>query len=405
MLRRARAPVDPVTIYLDGEPVVAERHEPLAMALLGADKVTLARSPKLHRPRAPSCLRGACDGCLARVDGEPNVMTCLRPARGGERIETQNVVGSRRADLLRVTDWFFPDGIDHHHLMAGVPGVQEVMQGFARKLAGLGRLPTEATEAAEAAPAQVGKWLDVDVLVVGGGIAGCTAAAALAAAGKRVALVDDGLSASTAVGAFQTGQHRPPFGQVLVAGPEGGRVVRADALVVAAGAHDTVLEVPNNDLPGVFSARALARVVAAGVLPEGRVALVGEGFWARALVAMLGEEALLRVGEDDLVAIRGTSRVRSVEIRAARKETRREEVALVAVDGHGAPAFELAAQAGAEVLWQAPIGYVPQRDAEGRAADGVWVTGECAGMPFVPEALVEDARRVAAAVLRALSPR
>ena len=80
MLRRARAPVDPVTIYLDGDAVTAERGEPLAMALLAADKVTLARSPKLHRPRAPSCLRGACDGCLARVDGEPNVMTCLRAA-------------------------------------------------------------------------------------------------------------------------------------------------------------------------------------------------------------------------------------------------------------------------------------------------------------------------------------
>ena len=75
-----------ITIYLDDAPVTAERGEPLAVALLGAGKITLARSPKLHRPRAPSCLRGACDGCLARVDGVPNVMTCLRAARGGEMI-------------------------------------------------------------------------------------------------------------------------------------------------------------------------------------------------------------------------------------------------------------------------------------------------------------------------------
>jgi sarcosine oxidase subunit alpha len=111
MLRRTRALRDPVTIYLDGEAVPAERGEPLAVALVASDYVTLARSPKLHRPRGPSCLRGGCDGCLARVDGAPNVMTCLRPARGGERIEAQNVVGTRRADLLRVTDWFFPQGI------------------------------------------------------------------------------------------------------------------------------------------------------------------------------------------------------------------------------------------------------------------------------------------------------
>src|SRR5688500_5544772 len=141
MFRRERPPADAVTIHLDRDAIPAARGEPLAVALLAAGKGTLARSPKLHRPRGPACLRGGCDGCLARVDGEPNVMTCLRPVRGGERIESQNVIGTREADLLRVTDWFFPHGIDHHHLFAGVPGVGDVMQSFARKLAGLGRLP------------------------------------------------------------------------------------------------------------------------------------------------------------------------------------------------------------------------------------------------------------------------
>src|SRR5688572_6109783 len=98
MFQRTRALRAPVTIYLDGAAVPADQGEPLAVALVASGRVTLARSPKLHRPRAPSCLRGACDGCLARVDGVPNVMTCLRPAAGGERIEVQNVIGSRRAD-------------------------------------------------------------------------------------------------------------------------------------------------------------------------------------------------------------------------------------------------------------------------------------------------------------------
>ena len=110
-------------------------------ALLASDKTILARSPKLHRPRGPSCFRGACDGCLARVDGVPNVMTCLVPAQGGEHVDAQNVIGSRKADLLRVTDWFFAKGIDHHHLMAGVPGLSDVMQSFATKVAGPGRMP------------------------------------------------------------------------------------------------------------------------------------------------------------------------------------------------------------------------------------------------------------------------
>src|SRR5690242_20900494 len=102
-------------------------------------------------------------------------MTCLRPAAGGERIETQNVIGSRESDLLRLTDWFFPKGIDHHHLMAGIPGVSSVMQAFARKLAGLGKLPDAPTAPKEA------RRLDTEVLVIGGGLAGRVVASTLAA--------------------------------------------------------------------------------------------------------------------------------------------------------------------------------------------------------------------------------
>jgi sarcosine oxidase subunit alpha len=282
-----------VTIYLDGAPIRAERGEPLAIALLAAGNVTLARSPKLHRPRGPSCLRGACDGCLARVDGSPNVMTCLRSARGGERIETQNVIGSREADLLNVTDWFFPEGIDHHHLMAGIPGVSSVMQAFARKLAGLGTLPD-----APALPKEA-RIVEVDALVVGVGLAGRVVASSLAAAGVRVCAVDDGvepggsllaaprvaaemaarypldrvelLSCSVAAGVY--------LGEVLVASDKGAIVVRAGAKVFATGAHDGVLGVPNNDLPGLFSARALALLAARGILPKGKAAIIGDGLW------------------------------------------------------------------------------------------------------------------------------
>ncbi|HEX3771054.1 MAG TPA: (2Fe-2S)-binding protein, partial [Polyangiaceae bacterium] len=97
-MSRLAAPRDPVTILLDGEEVVAERGEPAAIALVGGGRVALARSPKFHRPRGPACLRAACDGCLARVDGVPNVMTCRVPAREGLAIETQNVVGWRETD-------------------------------------------------------------------------------------------------------------------------------------------------------------------------------------------------------------------------------------------------------------------------------------------------------------------
>src|ERR1700758_3621289 len=138
---RVQPPRDPVTLQFDGRSIVAERGEPAAVSLLAAGHLALARSAKFHRPRGPACLRAACDGYLGRVDDVPNVMTCRVTAADGMRVETQNVVGSRDMDLLRMADWFFPEGMNHHELFAGVPGVQRVMQAFARRVAGLGKLP------------------------------------------------------------------------------------------------------------------------------------------------------------------------------------------------------------------------------------------------------------------------
>lgn len=414
MLERSRPLRDPVTIYLDDAPIQAERGEPIAVALLAAGKITLARSPKLHRPRAPSCLRGACDGCLARVDGVPNVMTCLRPARGGEHVETQNVIGSRESDLLRVTDWFFPKGIDHHHLMAGIPGVSGVMQAFARKLAGLGKLPD-----APVAPKEA-RRLDADVLVVGAGLAGRTVASTLAARGLSICLVDDGVTpGGSLLGAPRVAEameKRHPLGavqiltctvaagvyrgEVLLASDEIATVVRAKARVFATGAQDGVLAVPNNDLPGLFSARALSHLAARGILPRGPVAIVGGGFWADQLAAALGDRAV-RVPAAGVLGVKGTSRVRGLQVRDAQGD-RTLDVDVIASALPGAPSFEVAAQAGAGVRFDPQAGYAVACDERGRCGDGVWAAGECTGMPFDPEPIARQAERVAADVAAAL---
>ena len=156
----------PVTVHFDGEAIPAERGEPVAVALLAAGKLSLARSAKFHRPRGPSCLRAACDGCLARVDDRPNVMTCMVPAAEGTVVTTQNTLGSREMDFLRVTDWFFPNGMNHHELFAGVPGLQGIMQSFARRVAGLGKLPVQVSAARGA------QRRGADVVVVGAGAGG-----------------------------------------------------------------------------------------------------------------------------------------------------------------------------------------------------------------------------------------
>lgn len=428
MAFRLRPPADPVTITLDGDAIVAQRGEPLAAALVAADDLVLARSPKFHRPRGPSCMRAACDGCLARVDETPNVMTCLVPADEGTAVVSQNRLGSRDADLLRMTDWFFPEGMNHHELFAGVPGVQTIMQSFARRVAGLGRLPTAAER-----PRKSGRRT-VDVVVVGGGPSGLAVASHAAARGHTVELIDDQLEpgggllalapedvASFAAiraeiaQAIHDGRVRVRSSTVaggiygrdlLVAGPDGAEILEPRAIVLASGAHDGVLAFEGNDVPGVMSARAAGMLLARGVAVGKRVVvIVPEGggpfgaSYARAVAA--DPDAKTKVAVEvvygEPLAVDGSSRVKAVRVRTAKGEHDLDADAVL-VDAPRSPAYELAEQAGATLVHE-PRGFVVRTEGgTGRVRDGVFAAGEVAGVPFDVRALEEDASRIAAAL-------
>jgi sarcosine oxidase subunit alpha len=438
---RIRPPQDPVTIQLDGEPVVAARGEPVAAALIAAGHLALARSPKFHRPRGPSCLRGACDGCLARVDDVPNTMTCRIPAAEGMRIETQNVVGSRDTDLLRVADWFFPDGMNHHELFAGVPGVQGVMQAFARRVAGLGRLPGVQAPVATAAARRA-----VDVLVVGAGPAGMAAAAELAGRGRQVEVLDDDLerggsarllarlpeAANASVGDATDGpgalnvrrawelslttfdeavakgrvSFRPRttaaaiYGdEVLVVSDEregGTEVVTARTVVLAPGAHDGNLAFEGNDTPGVMSARAACRLLGLGVTPGRRIVIAevdGSGPFAAACAAALPDAT--RIAGAPL-RVRGGSRVKAVTMITPAGERELACDALI-MDTARSPAYELCVQAGAEVS-RLEAGFLARTAPGGKVREGVFLVGEVVGTPLDPAAMNAAARELSSLV-------
>jgi sarcosine oxidase subunit alpha len=418
----------PVQFRLDDELIDAEKGEPLAFALLASDRVGISRSPKLHRPHGPYCLRGGCDGCVARVNGEPNVMTCLVPCEGGENVVTQNVLGSRRLDLLQATDWFFPQGIDHHHLMAGMPAASFVLQKLARHLAGVGRLPDEAR------PPGTATREEVDVLVVGAGLAGLTVAGEIATRRTaRLLVVDDALAPggslrargvpvpaldglrletrTTALGIYE--------GEVLLGGPDRAVVVRPRALVLATGTHDGVLAFPGNDLPGVLSARAGALLAHHGIAVGSKVAVVGDGPYAQAfLQATRGQVETVVVPPTARVAAEGTLRVTAIAVKegAARpnrtsipprgpskKGWKRHAIDALLVEARGAPSFELAEQAGARVAFDPRMGgYVPVVDERGRAVSSVWCAGELAGtgpdLSSIRRHAVEVARDVLASL-------
>lgn len=424
---RTRSLVKPVTITLDGEPVEAEAGEPLAAALVAAGKTTIARSPKFHRPRGPSCMRGACDGCLARVNEIPNVMTCLVPAREGAAVVSQNRLGPRDADLLRMTDWFFPDGMNHHELFAGIPGIQTIMQGFARRVAGLGKLPVKELAGRKA------QRRSVDVVIVGAGPSGMAVAVGLAEAGRKVEVIDDklnpggGITALAPNDAARFDSLRTPFSvamsrrairlrtsttaggvygkDLLVASElDGAEILEAKAIVFACGAHDGVIAFEGNDMPNVMSARAAGWLLSYGVIPASRIAVVvsegggpfGESY-ARA-IADLKTPATVQIVHGEPIAIRGSGKVKGIRVRSGKKKDGDVDADVVLIDAPRSPAFELPEQAGARVVHE-PRGFVVKTEAGGRISPGFWASGEVTGAPFDAAALIANAREVVASIL------
>ena len=411
---RVHPPGDPVTLHFDDEEVIAHRGEPAAVALVAAGHVGVARSPKFHRPRGPACLRAACDGCLARVDGIPNVMTCRVPAKEGMRIDTQNVVGSSTTDLLRATDWFFPDGMNHHELFVGVPGAHRVLQALARRVAGLGKLPKEPRGPRRATRRRV------DVLVVGSGPGGMAVALEFSRRGRSVEVVDDdlhwggGLRGLVAAGSTPWDALWSAFrdsvaasrvtvrlrttaaaiyrGDVLVASESGVEVVTARTLVLAPGAHDGVLGFEGNDVPGIMSARAAGWMATYGVVPGKRsiVALAdGGGPFGEAFARSVPGTVVVR---GTPVRVRGSSRIKEVSIATDEGEQQFACDALL-VDAPRAPAYELCAQAGADLVHDRR-GYTVLAPG-GKIRDGVFAVGEVVGTPLEFESVLREAAVVA----------
>jgi predicted molibdopterin-dependent oxidoreductase YjgC len=78
-----------LTIYLDGAPLSAREGDSVAAALLSHGIHTTRQTPVSGAPRGPYCMMGACFECLAVVDGQPSVQTCLTQVRDGLRVDRQ----------------------------------------------------------------------------------------------------------------------------------------------------------------------------------------------------------------------------------------------------------------------------------------------------------------------------
>ena len=261
--------------YFQKKKIVGEEGDTIASALHAAGVRTLTTSLKYDSPRGFFCGIGKCSSCLMRVNGVPNVRTCIAPLKEGIIVEMQGKLA------------LLPDAE-----FSGEPK----------------------------------KTLNVDVLVVGAGPAGLCAALEGATQGASVLLVDENqrmggqlikqthkffgskqeragtrgidiakeletdlrnlqqegkiqvMTDASVIGYYES-EKKHRFGIVQRCEYQSTLYdVRCDAAILACGAMENMLLFPGNDLPGVYGAGAVQTLMNVyGVKPGEQVLMVGAG--------------------------------------------------------------------------------------------------------------------------------
>ncbi len=86
-----------VKFLFDGKEMEGHEGEPVAAALHAAGVRVLSHSQVHQRPRGFWCAIGNCSSCNMRINGVPNVRSCVEPLKEGMIVETQKGKGDLNA--------------------------------------------------------------------------------------------------------------------------------------------------------------------------------------------------------------------------------------------------------------------------------------------------------------------
>ena len=109
-----------VRFRFDGRSYEGIEGEPLAVAMLAADRLILSRSFRFHRPRGLMCDTGQCGWCECEVDGRPSVRSCQVPLREGLEAWSEHAWPTVDRDVfgwLDVVSRWVPPTFYHHRFL------------------------------------------------------------------------------------------------------------------------------------------------------------------------------------------------------------------------------------------------------------------------------------------------
>ncbi len=364
----------PLAFRFDGRAYVGREGDTIASALLANDVRIVGRSFKYRRPR----------GIWGAGWEEPNAVfdVTLNGARTpdvlgattalAEGMDVRAGIAAPTAErdprgMLDKFAAFLPAGFYYKTFLWPNWGAYEPR---IRAMAGLGRLDPDHQPPADAAQVNA----SCDVLVVGAGPAGLAAARAAARAGRDVMLVDDQpnpggalrwrearieglqgaawaesvaaeLGARVLANATAYGVYQHNLVCIWRRGPDALWRVRAQHIVVAAGAIERPLTFPDNDKPGVMSAEAaLIYLRRHDVLAGRRIVLATNNSGTGPVV-----DALRAAGADVTIAdLREGASLEAVHGRTVEAVTisgRRVPADALLVSGGRSPSVHLHAQA------------------------------------------------------------
>jgi sarcosine oxidase subunit alpha len=282
-------------LIFEGTPIRIHEGDTVASALYRHGLRVFSRSFKYHRRRGLYCLTGDCPNCMVNVDGEPCVRACMVRAEPDQRVERESGWPSADHDVLGVLDRlhrFLPVGFYYKTLLRPA-WLWPLAEPWIRRLAGLGTI-----RAGHIPEEREARHVHPEVVVVGGGVAGLSAALAAAEDGKTVLLCDEGrlgdmvapgptrarvdelARQARAIGAITILEHTPAIG--IYEGPlvvlnerSSLHLAHPERVIIATGAVEEHGVFAGNDLPGIWLARGAARLAGVhGVLPGHRVVLV-----------------------------------------------------------------------------------------------------------------------------------